>query len=136
MWGWNFLCLLCSHLSAALFNLRLCLSHWRPTVPYAITPTLSFPVKFFSKKLELTHVVDIGECSQYIWWGRKKLSKTYENSCLTFCNPMGCSLPASSVHGIFLAVVLEWITISFSKGSSQCRDRARVSLIVDRHFTV
>ena len=31
-------------------------------------------------------------------------------SCPTLCNPMDCSLPGSSVHGIFQAVVLEWIT--------------------------
>ena len=49
---------------------------------------------------------------------------------------MDCSLPGSSVHGIFQAIVLEWIAISFSKGSSQPRDRTRVSHIVDRRFTV
>ena len=43
-------------------------------------------------------------------------------SCLTLCNPMDCSLPGSSVHGIFQAIVLEWIAISFSRGSSQPRD--------------
>ena len=49
---------------------------------------------------------------------------------------MDYSLPGSSVHGIFQAIVLEWIAISFSSGSSQPRDRAQVSHIVDRHFTV
>ena len=49
---------------------------------------------------------------------------------------MDCSLPSSSVHGIFQAIVLEWIAISFSKGSSQPRDQTRVSLIVDRRFIV
>ena len=39
-------------------------------------------------------------------------------SCPTLCNPMDCSLPGSSVHGIFQARVLEWIAISFSRGSS------------------
>ena len=34
------------------------------------------------------------------------------------CNPLDGSLPGSSVHGIFQAVVLEWIAISFSSGSS------------------
>jgi len=34
--------------------------------------------------------------------------------CPTLCDPMGCSLPSSSVHGIFQAIVLEWIVISFS----------------------
>ena len=36
-------------------------------------------------------------------------------SCPTLCDPMDCSLPGSSVHGIFQAIVLEWIAISFSK---------------------
>ena len=35
-------------------------------------------------------------------------------SCLTLCDPMDCSLPGSSVHGIFQAIVLEWIAIFFS----------------------
>ena len=56
--------------------------------------------------------------------------------CPTLCDPMDCSLPSSSVHGIFQAIVLEWIAISFSKGSSWPRDRTQVSRIVDRHFTV
>ena len=39
-------------------------------------------------------------------------------SCPTLCDPMDCSLPGSSVHGILQARILEWVTISFSKGSS------------------
>ena len=57
-------------------------------------------------------------------------------SCPTLCDPTDCSLPGSSVHGIFQAIVLEWIAISFSRGSSQPRARTRVSRIVDRSFTV
>ena len=38
--------------------------------------------------------------------------------CLTLCDPMDCSIPDSSVHGIFFAKVLEWVAISFSRGSS------------------
>ena len=49
---------------------------------------------------------------------------------------MHCSLPGSSVHGILQARILEWVAISFSRGSSQPRDRIRVSRIVDRHFTI
>jgi len=43
-------------------------------------------------------------------------------ACLTLCNPMDCSLPGSSVHGIFQARVLEWAAVSFSRGSSWSRD--------------
>ena len=35
-------------------------------------------------------------------------------SCPTFCDPMDCSLPGSSVHGILQARILEWVAISFS----------------------
>ena len=35
-------------------------------------------------------------------------------SCLTLSDPMDCSLPGSSVHGIFQARVLEWVAIAFS----------------------
>ena len=57
-------------------------------------------------------------------------------SCPILCDPIDGSLPGSSVHGIFQAIVLEWIAISFSRGSSQPRAWTRVSHIVDRHFTV
>ena len=56
--------------------------------------------------------------------------------CPTLCDPMDCSLSGSSVRGIFQARVLEWIAISFSRGSSWPRDRTRVSCIAGRHFTV
>ena len=49
---------------------------------------------------------------------------------------MDCSLPGSSVYGIFQAIVLEWVAISFSRESSQPRDRTQVSHIVDRQVTI
>ena len=57
-------------------------------------------------------------------------------SCLTLCDPMDCSLPGFSVHGIFQASVLEWLAISFSRGSSWPRDQTQVSHIAGRHFTL
>ena len=45
---------------------------------------------------------------------------------------MDCNLPDSSIHGIFQAILLEWIAISFSRGSSRPRDRTKVSRIVDK----
>ena len=41
-------------------------------------------------------------------------------------NPMDCSPPGSSIHGIFQARILEWVTIPFSRGSSRPRDRVVV----------
>ena len=47
----------------------------------------------------------------------------------TLWDPMDCSLPASSVYGISQARILEWVAISFSRGSSQPKDRTCVSSI-------
>ena len=57
-------------------------------------------------------------------------------SCPTLCDPMDCSQSGSSVYGIFQARVLEWIAISFSRGSSRPRNRTWVSRIAGRRFTV
>ena len=54
----------------------------------------------------------------------------------TLCNPMNCSLPGSSVHGIFQARILAWVANSFSRGSSLHTVRTRVSCIAGRFFTV
>ena len=56
--------------------------------------------------------------------------------CPTLCNPMNCSLPASSIHGIFQARILEWFAISFSRGSSWPRDWTWVFHIAGRLFTI
>ena len=49
--------------------------------------------------------------------------------CLTLCNPIDCSLPGSSVHGIFQARILEWVAMPSSRGSSQPRDLTCISRI-------
>ena len=62
-------------------------------------------------------------------------------SCFSFvllCNPMDCSPPGSSVHGILQARIVEWVAISFSRESSQPRDETHVSCITcitGRFFT-
>ena len=55
--------------------------------------------------------------------------------CPTLCDPMGCSPPGSSVHGILQARMLEWVAMSSSRGSSQPRVRACISCIAGRFFT-
>ena len=57
-------------------------------------------------------------------WSRSVMS--------TLCYPMDCSPPGSSIHGIVQARVLEWVAISFSRGSSRPRDQTQVSRIVGR----
>ena len=56
-------------------------------------------------------------------------------SSLTLCDPMDCSPPGSSVHGILHARILEWVAMSSSKGSSQPRDKTQTSHIACRFFT-
>ena len=68
--------------------------------------------------------------------GKWKSESEVAQSCPTLCDPMGCSLPGSSVHGIFQARVLEWVAISFSRGSSRPRDWTQVSCIAGRRFTI
>ena len=50
-------------------------------------------------------------------------SSEVAQSCPTLCDPMDYSPPGSSIHGIFQAGVLEWVAISFSRGSARPRDR-------------
>ena len=50
-------------------------------------------------------------------------------SCMTFCDPMDCSLPGSFVHGILQTRILEWVAMPSSWASSQPRDRTCVSCI-------
>ena len=52
-------------------------------------------------------------------------------SCLTLRNPVDCSPPGSSVHGILQARILEWVALPFSRASSLARDRTQVSCFAD-----
>ena len=63
-------------------------------------------------------------------------SEVKSQSCPTLCNPMDCSLSGSSIHGIFQARMLEWIAVSFSRGSSRPRNRTVISRIAGKHFTI
>ena len=56
-------------------------------------------------------------------------------SVLTLCDPKDCSLSGSSVHRILQARILEWVACPFSSGSSQPRNRTRVSSNTGRFFT-
>ena len=69
-------------------------------------------------------------------WGRNLTCKESEvtQDCPTLCEPMDCSLPGSSIHGIFQARILEWVAISFSRGSSWPRNWTQVSHIAGRHL--
>ena len=70
------------------------------------------------------------------WTVKKAGESEVAQSCLTLCDPVDCNLLGFSVHGILQARILEWISISFSRGSSQPRDQIRVSRIGGRHFNL
>ena len=56
-------------------------------------------------------------------------------SCPILCDPTVCSLPSSSVHGTSQARILEWVAISYSRGSSLPRDQTHICCIAGRFFT-
>ena len=75
-----------------------------------------------------------------IFWGSVLLFSPVKvkvlviQSCLPHCDPLDCSPPGFSVHGILQARVLEWVAITFSKASSQPRNGSPVSRIAGRLF--
>ena len=78
--------------------------------------------------------------SPYMCTGIRVLSSTLccclvAKSCLTLCDPMDCSPPGSSVHGISQARIVEWDAIFFTRRSSQIRDQTCISCITGGFFT-
>ena len=90
---------------------------------------LSSHVGWFTKGQGGQLLKSLSKSVQWVW-------SEVAQSCPTLCDPMDCSLSGSSVHGIFQARVLEWIAISFSRGSSRPRNWTKVSHIAGRRFTV
>ena len=66
------------------------------------------------------------------WKSESEVAQSYP----TLCDPVDCSPPGSSVHGILQARILEWVAISFSRASSWPRDRTQVSCITGRCFNL
>ena len=78
-----------------------------------------------------------GFSSSHVWmWVLDYKESEVTQLCPTLSNPMDCSLPGSSIHGILQARILEWVAISFSRGSSWPRDGTQVSRIAGRHFNL
>ena len=76
----------------------------------------------------LNHIVDKGSYSQSYGFSSSQVQMweldheegcEVTQSCPTLCDPMDCSLPGSSVHGIFQSRVLEWVAISFSRNCKE-----------------
>ena len=66
----------------------------------------------------------------------KESESEVAQSCLTLCNPVDCSPPGFSVHGILQARILEWVAISFSRRSSRPKYWTQGHRIVGRRFIV
>ena len=66
----------------------------------------------------------------------KESQSEVAQSCLTLWDSMDCSPPGFSIHGVFRARILEWVAISFSRGSFPPRGRTQVSRIEGRCFTL
>ena len=90
----------------------------RPSLPLPLPlPGLKLPIPYFS----LTSL-SIPPLAAVMYAESEVSESEVAQSCQTLGNPMDCSLPGSSLHGILQARVLEWVAISFSRGSSQLRD--------------
>ena len=70
------------------------------------------------------------------WYLVLKVKVLVTQSCPTLCNPVDCSLPGFSVHGILQGRILEWVAIFFSRLSSQPRDWTQASYIAGGFFTI
>ena len=76
--------------------------------------------------------VSLFKYAYYHIWIKVLVAQLY----LILCDPMDCSPSGFSVHGIFQARILEWVSISFSRGSSQSKDQTWVSCTASWFFTV
>ena len=90
-----------------------------------------------SQPRDWTRIFCIGRKVLYCWatWEAHICHESESEvvqSYLTLCDPVDCSSSGSSVHGILQARILEWVAISFSRGSSWPMDRTQVSCITDQ----
>ena len=101
--------------------------------PNYLSDTITVGIKASTKEFwEDTNIQPMAVSQSMMDTERKKIlvmCVLVAQSCLTLCNPMDCSPPGSSVHGILQARILEWVAISFSREASQPRDRTHASCI-------
>ena len=78
----------------------------------------STKIHFYLIPLDSTQYYRIYDVNIYKILGHKSVKVLVAQLCLTLCDPMHCSQPGSSVHGILQARILEWVAISFSRGNT------------------
>ena len=111
-------------------SLRLLTRRWIRTAGYVPLMQKFLPDFFFF----LTGLLEIFKHRIILYWCEGEVAQ----SCPTLCDLVDWSLLGSSVHvsGLLQARILEWVAISFSRGSSWPRHRNGVSSIADRCFTL
>ena len=93
-----------------------------------------FPYVFFNISSYISLFCLYGKTA---WWPIESESESEVTKMSpTLCDPLDCSPWGSSIHGILQARILEWVAISFSRGSSQPRDQTQVSHIAGRRFNL
>ena len=100
--------------------LSCCSGHWRDV---SVVETLSFGRCVFSQQKQAEQTLSC------------LVKVLFAQLCLILCDPIDCSPPGSSVHGILQARILEWVAISFSRGSSRPGVQPQVFCIAGRFFT-
>ena len=102
-------------------------------------------LSFIELDRAVAHVIDenFKYCKSTKWYLWYTWNSVYQFSdsevtqlCPTLCDPMDCSPPGSSIHGILQSTILEWVVISFSRGSSWPRDWTQVSRSAGRRFNL
>ena len=105
-----------------------CIPVYSASLPSPLSLSLPLPLPLLLLPLSVSTWILI--------YSRVFLCCSVTQSCLTLCDPVNYSPPGSSVHGISQARILEWVSIPFSRGSSQPRDRTPLSCIAGRFFTI
>ena len=127
-------CLGCGDLLCEVF-------HSTESSYYGTNPRLGELVSFFTEVIWtkincFTLLIFLGQNSEAPMCFAWLVLCLVTQSCLTLCDPMDCSPPGSSVHGILQARILEWVAMPSSGESSQPRDQTQVSRIAGRCFTL
>ena len=116
-----------------IINLLLLLSHFSHVRLCDLTDPIDQPTR-------LLHPWDspgknIGVGGHFLLQGMKvKIESEVAQSCPTLCDPMDCSLPGSSIHGVFQARVLEWGAIAFSNNQPRQYIKKPETLLCQQRF--
>ena len=77
---------------------------------------LSINTCYFSESITFYFIEVTRHLKRLLYWIYERKKKVKSLSRVQLCDPMDCTLPGSSVHGILQARILEWVAISFSRG--------------------